>query len=335
MLATGGKPVRLMLMSEPATASACVTLLLPPAVVPPFVSFTAPVTVVTLTLPEVVGVPLIAQDMLLPAATVAGGAGVQLVTVTPAGKPEIEHVAEVAAAVAVPLLVHFTVPEYGVPTTAVVGSPLRSGAMSEPVTASVDVAELLAELPSLLAPVVPVRVFEPTAVGVPETVHVIVAAAARVVGGVGEQLVVRPAGRPATLQVAAVAEAVADAAFVHVKVPEYATPMLAVVGRVERSMLTSEPTVATGLLAELLPPAVVPPLPSLIAPVTAVTVLLPAAVGVPLTGHVMLAPAARVVGGTGAHVPRVTPGGNPEIAQVADVADAVAVALFVHLIVPL
>ena len=96
----------------------------------------------------------------------------------------------------------------------------------------------------------------------------------------------------------------------------------------------SEPTVAIALVVELLPPVVVPPLPSLVAPVVAVTVLLPAAVGVPLTGHEMLAPAATVVGGTGVHAPTVTPGGKPEMAQVAAVALAVAVALLVHLSVP-
>ena len=111
--------------------------------------------------------------------------------------------------------------------------------------------------------------------------------------------------------------------------------MLAVVGSVDRSMLMSEPTVATVLLAELLPPAVVPPLPSLVAPVVTAMVLFPAAVGVPLTEHEMLAPAATDAGGVGEQVPTVTPGGRPDTAQLASVALAVAEALLVHLIVPL
>ena len=105
------------------------------------------------------------------------------------------------------------------PTTAVVGKPLRSGVISEPVTFSEAVALLFAGLPSLVAPVVPVSVLEPTAVGVPETVQVNFAPAATVAGGVGAQLVLRPAGKPLTAQVAAVADAVAAAALVQVKVP--------------------------------------------------------------------------------------------------------------------
>ena len=96
----------------------------------------------------------------------------------------------------------------------------------------------------------------------------------------------------------------------------------------------SAPSVATPLVAELLPPAVVPPLLSLVAPVTAVTVLVPVVVGVPVTGHEMLAPIATVAGVAGVQAPTVTPAGKPEIAQVALVAAAVAVALLVHLIVP-
>ena len=91
--------------------------------------------------------------------------------------------------------------------------------MSEPVTATVVVAVLFAVLLSLSALVVPVSVDEPTAVGVPETVHVILAPAATLVGGVGAQLVVKPAGSPATAHVAAAAACVADAEFVQVKVP--------------------------------------------------------------------------------------------------------------------
>ena len=96
----------------------------------------------------------------------------------------------------------------------------------------------------------------------------------------------------------------------------------------------SEPDTATALVAALLPPAPVPPLVSLIAPVTAVTATEPAAVGVPLTGQLMLAPAATVAGGTGLHVPTVRPAGRPEMAHVALLAVAVAVALLVHLTVP-
>ena len=111
--------------------------------------------------------------------------------------------------------------------------------------------------------------------------------------------------------------------------------MLAVVGKPERSTLISEPTVAMDFVAELLPPEPVPPLTSLVAPVVAVTVLEPAAVGVPLTGQEMLAPMATVAGGKGEQVPTVTPGGKPATEQLAFVAAAVAPALLVHLIVPL
>jgi hypothetical protein len=85
----------------------------------------------------------------------------------------------------------------------------------------------------------------------------------------------------------------------------------------------------------LLPPPVVPPLVSFVAPVTTDTVAGPDAVGVPDTAHEMLAPAATVAGGVGVHVPTVTPGGRPEIAHVALPALAVAAALLVHLTVPL
>ena len=97
----------------------------------------------------------------------------------------------------------------------------------------------------------------------------------------------------------------------------------------------SEPDVAIGAVAVLLPPAVVPPLTSLVAPVVAVTVVVPVAVGVPLTGQLMLVPAATVAGGAGVHVPTVTPGGRPLTEHVALIALAVADALLVHLIVPL
>lgn len=207
--------------------------------------------------------------------------------------------------------------------------------MSEPVTEIEAVAELFAALPSLPAPVVPVSVLDPTVVGVPETVQVIDAPGATVTGGVGAHDVVSPAGNPATVHVAAVAASNGAAPFEQVNVPLYGTPMLAAAGRPAREMLMSEPDVVTGAVAVLLPPAVVPPLVSLVAPVVTVTVELPTAVGVPLTGQLMLAPAATVAGGAGAHAPTVTPGGRPDTAHVALVALAVAAALFVHLIVPL
>ena len=99
-----------MLMSEPATATACDALLLPPAPVPPLISLAAPVTTATLAVCVVVGVPLTGHEMLAPGATEAGAVGVQAPTVTPAGRPEIEHVAFDAVADAVELFVHRTVP---------------------------------------------------------------------------------------------------------------------------------------------------------------------------------------------------------------------------------
>ena len=100
-----------MLISEPDVAIDWVAVLLPPDVVPPLVSLVAPVVTVAVVVPLAVGVPLTGQEMLEPAATVAGGAGVQVPTVTPGGRPETEHVADVALAVASELLVHLTVPE--------------------------------------------------------------------------------------------------------------------------------------------------------------------------------------------------------------------------------
>ena len=105
------------------------------------------------------------------------------------------------------------------PTVAVAGSPERSGTISDPVTLSEAVAELLAGLPSLVAPVVPVSVLEPTAVGVPETVQVILAPAITLVGGTGAHTVLRPAGSPLTAQLAAAADCVAEAALVQTNVP--------------------------------------------------------------------------------------------------------------------
>ena len=110
--------------------------------------------------------------------------------------------------------------------------------------------------------------------------------------------------------------------------------MLADAGSAERSMLISEPAVAMVRVAALLPPADVPPLLSLVAPVTTETDELPDSVGVPVTGHEILVPAATVAGGAGVQVPTVTPAGKPDTVQVAFVALAVAVALLVHLMVP-
>jgi hypothetical protein len=195
--------------------------------------------------------------------------------------------------------------------------------MSEPVTVTDAVAVLLAALPSLPAPVAPDSGEVPTAVGVPATVQVIAAPGASEAAGtvgVGEHVVVKPAGRPANAQLAFVAAIAGAAAFAHVKVPAYGTPMLAVAGKPARLILMSEPATATAFVAVLLPPADAPPLLSLAAPVVAVTVEEPGPVGVPDTAHEMLAPAAIVAGGVGVHAPTVTPGGNPDTLHVAAVA---------------
>jgi hypothetical protein len=83
------------------------------------------------------------------------------------------------------------------------------------------VAVLLARLTSLVAPVLPARDALPTAVGVPETVQVMVALGATdAAGTVCEHTVVRPAGRPVTAQLALVAAIAGVAAFEQVNVPE-------------------------------------------------------------------------------------------------------------------
>ena len=108
--------------------------------------------------------------------------------------------------------------------------------------------------------------------------------------------------------------------------------MLAVVGKPPRLMLMSDPAGDSVLVEVLLPPFVVPPLASFDAPVTTLTVLGEADVGVPDTGQLMLAPAATAVGGKGVHAPTVKPAGRPDTAHVAAVAlDAPAL---VHKIVP-
>ena len=129
--------------------------------------------------------------------------------------------------------------------------------------------------------------------------------------------------------------AVAVALFVHLMVPAYAVPTVAVAGRPVKSGAMSDAVVVITPLAELLPPVVVPPTLSFEAPVVAVYVVAPMDVGVPLTGQEMLAPGATVAGGAGVHVPIVTPGGRPLIAHVAAVALSGASALLVHFRVPL
>lgn len=97
-------------MSDPVTVTLAVDVLLPPVVVPPFVSFVAPVVVVTVDVPVAVGVPETEQVIEAPAATVAGGVGVQVPMVTPAGRPVVEQVALVALAEAPELFVQRIVP---------------------------------------------------------------------------------------------------------------------------------------------------------------------------------------------------------------------------------
>ena len=198
---------------------------MPPAVVPPFESFVAPVVSVAVVVPLVVGVPLTGQVMLAPAATVAGAAGVQVPTVTPGGKPVTVQVAAIALAVAVALFEHLIVPVYAVPTVAVAGSPVRSGTISDAVVVMIPVAELLPPVvvpPTLSfeAPVVAVKVVAPMAVGVPVTGQEMLVLGATVAGGAGVQVpTVTPGGSPLMAHVAAVALTVASAVLVHLRVP--------------------------------------------------------------------------------------------------------------------
>lgn len=93
--------------------------------------------------------------------------------------------------------------------------------VSDGVPIAIDVdAVLLPTLTSLDAPVVPLTVLVPAAVGVPVTVQAMLAPMATVVGGVGVHVDVRPAGSPATEQVALVALSGALDEFVHEYVPE-------------------------------------------------------------------------------------------------------------------
>jgi hypothetical protein len=198
--------------------------------------------------------------------------------------------------------------------------------MSEPAVTMEPVAVLFPPavtppLLSLVAPVVNVNGDVPTAVGVPVTLQVMTAPMPTVplVGTVGEHTLVKPAGKPAMAQVVLIlAAAVAVAELVHVKLPVYEVPTVAVAGIPTKDGTMSEPVVTMELVALLLPPVVMPPLPSLVAPVVSVRGEVPTAVGVPLTVHVMAAPIARgaVVNTVGRHA-TVKPTGSPAIAQVA------------------
>ncbi|MEZ5854620.1 MAG: hypothetical protein R3D67_07670 [Hyphomicrobiaceae bacterium] len=97
----------------------------------------------------------------------------------------------------------------------------------------------------------------------------------------------------------------------------------------------SEPLTVTVAVAWLLPPVPVPPFESFVAPVVAVTVEEPVAVGVPAMVHEMEAPGATVAGGVGVQPVTERPAGRPVIAQLALVALAGAAALFVQRTVPL
>jgi hypothetical protein len=94
--------------------------------------------------------------------------------------------------------------------------------MSAPMMLSDACAVLLAAVTSLEAPVVPFSVTVPMAVGVPATVHVITppGASGELVGTVGAQVVVRPAGRPVTPQMAALADTAGAGALEQVNVLE-------------------------------------------------------------------------------------------------------------------
>ena len=85
--------------------------------------------------------------------------------------------------------------------------------MSELLATMVVVAVLFVELPSLVAPVVPLTTELPDVVGVPETVQVMLAPAATAAGVAGTQTVESPAGKPLTAHVAAVAAKMGAAPF--------------------------------------------------------------------------------------------------------------------------
>jgi hypothetical protein len=99
-----------------------------------------------------------------------------------------------------------------------------------------------------------------------------------------------------------------------------------VVGIPAKDGTMSEPVVTIEPVTVLLPPAVMPPLASLVAPVVSVSGEAPTAVGVPVTVQVITAPMATVtvVGTVGEHNV-VKPAGSPAIAQVVPIlAGAVA-----------
>jgi hypothetical protein len=327
-----------------------VTVLLPPLVAPPLTSLAAPVVNDSGAVPTAVGVPVTVQVIAAPTATVAkvGTAGKQTV-VKPVASPVIAQVAPIlAAAVAAgAVLVHVKVPLYGTPTWAVVGMPAKDGTMSEPVVTMLLVTVLLPPfvvppLMSLAAPVVKDSGAIPTAVGVPVTVQVIAAPTATVakVGTAGKQTVVKPVASPVIAQVAPIlaAAVAAGAVLVHVKVPLYGTPTCAVAGMPAKDGTMSEPVTTMELVAVLLPPAVIPPLTSLAAPVVKASGAVPTAVGVPVTVQVMAAPMATVppVGTVGEHA-LIKPAGKPAMAQVVlALAGAVAAgAVLVQVKVPL
>jgi hypothetical protein len=324
-----------MRISELVGASVVDDWLLPAVVVPPLLSLVAPVATTTLVEAFDVGVPETVQEIEPPIATVAGVAGVQAPTVTPAGRPETAHVAFSAAVVAVALLVHLIVPEYGTPTVIAVGKADRSGAMSAASVVIAGDALLLPEvvvppLLSLTAPVATDAVVAPAAVGVPEIGHEIEAPmASDATGKAGVHApTVTPGGKPEIAQVGFVAAAVAELLFVHTTVPAYGTPSVALAGNPVMSGLMSEPVTAIVVAAvsfvalRSFDAPVVPPIAALVTGV----------VGVPDTVHVIDAPAASgvLVGTVGVH-DVVRPAGRPVTAQPALIAAAAGEAAFVHL----
>jgi hypothetical protein len=216
-LAVVGKPASEIAISELLVVTGLVATSLAG-----LVSLMAEVVTDAVVVPVAVGVPVTGQEMDAPMASEATGVvGVHGPTVTPGGKPVTAHITFKPAAVAVALLVHLMTPEYGTPTVATAGKPVKSGDTSAPVTLIAAIAVLFAVLTSLVAPVVPASAAPPTAVGVPETVQVMAApGATEAAGAVGEQTVVRPAGKPLTAQPALVAATAGAAAFEQVYVPE-------------------------------------------------------------------------------------------------------------------
>jgi hypothetical protein len=99
-------------MSEAVVTTDMVALLLPPEVGPPLVSFVAPVITEAVAVAGAVGIPETGHEIDAPMANdAAGSVGEHEPTVTPGGRPVMAHETFVAAAVAVELFVHNTVPE--------------------------------------------------------------------------------------------------------------------------------------------------------------------------------------------------------------------------------